>query len=165
MSNVIKNVEIYWAKLDPSNPVDPFGTGSPVWEVQMRTADKKVAKAWEDKGLAIRELEDEGVWACNVKKKAKTQKGDDLTPVRVVDNKLQPVDPVTIGNGSVGNVQLSPREWTFGKKSGVAMDLRALQITSLVKYTGSDLEFDVVDLGPEASGAEDEGFVSEDDDF
>jgi len=163
MSNVIKNAELFWVKLDPSNPVDPFSSGKLVWEIQMRTSDKKEAAAWKKKGLPVRELEEEkGTFACNVKKLAKNAKGDALTPPRVVDGKLQPIDPTIVGNGSVGNVQLSPREWAMGGKSGVVFDLMAVQVVKLVEYTGSNLEFDVVDI----DSNDDEGFaVEEDDDF
>lgn len=166
MSNVIKNVELFWVKLDPANPVDPFSSGKLVWELQMRTADKKVAKVWKDKGLPVREIEGEKVFACNVKKLAKNSKGDPLTPPRVVDGKLQPVDPTIVGNGSIGNIQLSPREWAMGGKSGIVFDLMAVQITKLVEYSGSNLEFDVVDLEPETAATdESEAFAVEDDDF
>jgi len=163
MSNVIKDVELYWTKLDPANPVDPFSSGKLVWEIQMRTSDKKVAGAWKKKGLPVRELEDEKAYAVNVKKLAKNAKGDDLTPPRVVDAKLQPMDPTKIGNGSIGNVQLSPREWAMGGKTGIVFDLMAVQVVKLVEYSGGNLEFDVVDLGP-STEPEDE-LVAEDDNF
>jgi len=165
MSNVIKNAELFWVKLDPENPVDPFNSGKLVWEIQMRTADKKVAKAWKDKGLPVRHLEEENVFACNVKKLAKNAKGDDLTPPRVVDGKLNPMDPTKIGNGSIGNVQLSPREWAMGGKTGVVFDLMAVQVVKLVEYSGSNLEFDVVDLDPDTAADAEEAFAVEDDDF
>ena len=165
MSNVISNVELFWVKLDPETPVDPFSSGKLVWELQMRTSDKKVAKVWKDKGLPVRELEDERAFACNVKKLAKNSKGDSLTPPRVVDGKLKPLDPTIIGNGSIGNIQLSPREWAMGGKSGIVFDLMAVQVTKLIEYSGSNLEFDVVDLDPEPEVAEAEAFTAEDDDF
>jgi len=166
MSNVIKDVELFWVKLDPENPVDPFSSGKLVWELQMRTSDKKVANEWKKKGLPVRHIEDENVYACNVKKLAKNSKGDALTPPRVVDGKLKELDPKIVGNGSIGNVQLSPREWAMGGKSGVVFDLMAVQVVKLVEYSGSNLEFDVVDLEPEpAATDESEAFAVEDDDF
>lgn len=170
MSNVIRNVEIHWAKLDPANPVDPFDTGKLVWELQMRTADKAVAKEWKALGFSVKPWENDGAtyYICTVKKLARSNAGKDLTPPRVVDGKLQPVDPTIIGNGSVANIQVSPREWKVGGKSGVVLDLMAVQITKLVEYTGSNLEFDVVDLEPTGSNDDaglNDDFGIEDDDF
>ena len=163
MSNVIKDVELFWVKLDPQNPVDPFSSGNLVWEIQMRTEDKKIAGAWKKRGLPVRELEDDNIYVCNVKKLAKNSKGDDLTPPRVVDGKLNAIDPTIIGNGSIANVQVSPREWAMGGKTGVVFDLMAVQVTKLLEYSGSNLEFDVVDLAPEATDSDE--LLVEDDDF
>ena len=169
MSNVLKNVELFWVKLDPSKPVDPFDSGKLIWEVQMRTSDKSVAKEWKTMGLLPKTHDDNGatVYICNVKKLARSAKGKDLTPPRVVDGKLQAVDPNIIGNGSIGNIQLSPREWSMGGKSGIVFDLMAVQVTKLIEYSGSNLEFDVVDLGPtdNADVGLNEDFDVEDDDF
>jgi len=170
MSNVIKNVEIFWAKLDPSNPVDPFKSGKLVWEVQMRTADKAIASEWKKRGMKPKALEDNGatIYVCTVKKIAQNKKGQPLTPPRVVDAKLNPVDPTIIGNGSIVNLQVSPREWEMGGNSGVVFDLMAVQVIKLVEYTGSSLEFDVVDLGGDSSSDDaglNDDFNVEDDDF
>jgi len=169
MSNVIRNVELFWVKLDPNNPVDPFEVGKPIWEIQMRTADKAQAKQWKDKGLSVKPYDDAGstVYICNVKKLARNAKGNPLTPPRVVDAKLQAIDPNLIGNGSIGNVQVSPREWSMGGKSGVVFDLMAVQVVKLIEYTGSNLEFDVVDLGVSDNNDAglNEDFNVEDDDF
>jgi hypothetical protein len=167
MSNVLNNLELYWVKLDPASPVDPFSSGKLIWEVQMRTADKAVASSWKKMGLSPK-AQEEGettVYICNVKKLAKSAAGKALSPPRVVDAKLQPVDPNLIGNGSIGNIQLSPREWSMGGKTGVVFDLMAVQVTKLIEYTGSSLAFDVVDLGPASDASQDDDFTLEDDDF
>jgi hypothetical protein len=169
MSNVLKNVELYWVKLDPANPVDPFNSNKFIWEIQMRTPEKTVAKSWKDMGLPVKTYDDNGatVYICNVKKLAKSAAGKELSPPRVVDGKLQPVDPNIIGNGSIGNIQLSPLEWSVGNKSGIVFDLMAVQVVKLIEYVGSNLSFDIVDIEPSSNndaGLNDD-FSLEDDDF
>jgi len=170
MSNVIRNAELYWTKMDPENPVKPFDKFQ--WEVQLRTNDKSTAKEWKDRGLPVKQAEYEGdkFYSLNLKKLAVSTAGKKLTPPRCVDGALNPLDPNTVGNGSIGNVQYQPRDWEMGGKSGVVYDLIAVQVTKLNEYSGSNMEFDIVDLAgddvaPEEIDTEDTPFAEEDSDF
>lgn len=144
---VLKDVELHWCKLDPKKPVSPFGT--PVWEAQVRTRDKEIAKQWKGESLNVKTSDDnEGIYYfVNLKRKAIYEKtGDPATPVVVVDGQLMPLDGSTIGNGSVGNVQLFTKPYEFGGRSGVKVELKAIQVTKLVEYKaeGGGLAFEAV---------------------
>jgi len=134
--SVLKNVELHWCKLDPKHPVAPFGT--PVWEAQVRTTDKAVAKEWKEIGINTKRHDEEDYFFANLKRKAIYEKtGDPAQPVVVVDGKLMPLDPTTIGNGSVANVQLFTKPYEFGGRKGIKVELKAIQVTKLVEYKAS----------------------------
>ena len=167
MSNVIRNVEVFWVKMDPANPVKPFDKLQ--WEVQLRTTDKSIAKEWKEKGMPVKQAEYEGAkfFQLNLKKLAMSAAGKELTPPKCVDGALKPLDSNIVGNGSIANIQFSPREWEMGGKSGIVFDLVAMQVTKLVEYAGSNMEFDIVDLGGETAEPQDDdlSFDDEDGDF
>jgi hypothetical protein len=169
MSNVIRNVEVFWVKMDPENPVKPFDKMQ--WEVQLRTTDKAIASEWKKKGMPVKQGEHEGnkYFQMNLKKLAVSAAGKTLSPPKCVDGKLKPLDSTTVGNGSIANVQFSPREWSMGGKEGIVFDLMAIQVTKLVEYSGSSMEFDIVDLGGDDDDVEDVNdetpFDLEDDEF
>ena len=136
-SVVLKNAELLWAKLDEKNPASPFGT--PIWEVQVRTRDKAQAEAWKKEGVNMKPGDDdEGIYYyANVKKKAIFEKtGDPARPVVVVDGQLMPLDGTTIGNGSIGNVQVLTRPYDVAGKKGISVQLKAIQVSRLVEYSG-----------------------------
>jgi len=112
--SVLQNVELFWPKLDPKSPVTPFGT--PVWELQVRSRDKAIAAEWKKIGCNVKTTDDdEGIYYfINLKRKAIYEKtGEPATPVIVVDGDVMPIDPTSIGNGSVGNVQLFTKPYEY----------------------------------------------------
>ena len=157
---ILKNVSLYWAKLNPEKPVSPFGTEQ--WEITVQ-ADKKRSKELEAFGK-VKDGFDKGTVAINLKKKAQKKDGSAAAPVRVVDSSKQPLDPKVIGNGSVGNVMLMLKDYEIkapnGKvtKSGTTVTLTAVQVTELVKYEPKNSNFvDFDDEGESSSEvAEDE---------
>jgi len=147
--SVLKNVELHWPKLDPKNPVSPFGT--PVWELQVRSRDKAVAKEWKEIGCNVKTTDDdEGIYYfVNLKRKAIYEKtGEAASPVIVVDAAVMPIDPTSIGNGSIGNVQLFTKPYEFAGRSGIKVELKAVQVTKLVEFKasggGNGLAFEAV---------------------
>ena len=124
VSNVVKNAEIFWAKLD--KPVSPFG-GDPAYEAQFRFA-KSRKKELESLGLRFKEVD--GKLAVNLKRYAKNQKGE-ATPVRVVDADKNEADATNIGNGS--NVNFIVFQYETKSKMTVSR-LTAVQINKLVEY-------------------------------
>jgi hypothetical protein len=134
---ILSNVELYFAKLDPANPNSRFDKDNPTWEVQIRTKDKAVAKEWKDNNLRVTPDEnDEGVfYRANLKKKSKKRDGSDMAPVNVVAGDLSPVNPSTIGNGSIANLSVFQYDYKVSGKEGIASMLMGVQITTLNEYT------------------------------
>jgi hypothetical protein len=133
---IFNNVELYFSKLDPANPNSRFDKENPTWEVQIRTKDKAVAKEWKSQNLRVTPDEnDDGVfYRANLKKKSKKRDGSDMAPVNVVAGDLSPVDPATIGNGSVANLSVFQYDYNMNGKDGVASMLMGVQITTLNEY-------------------------------
>jgi len=134
---IIENVELFFAKLDPSKPNASFNRENPTWEVQIRTRDKAIAKKWKDMNIRVQPKEDDdGVYyAANIKKKSKKRDGSDMAPVNVVAGDLSPVDASTIGNGSIGNLSIYQYDYNVNGSKGIASMLMGVQITTLNEYT------------------------------
>ena len=138
----VMDVELNWARLD--TPVSPFGT--PQWELQLATTDKKKAKELTDLGLNVKEKD--GKFVVNVKRKATKTDGSAMDPVRVVDVNRDPItDRRSIGNGSVGNVILWQYPYDVMGRKGMGTSLTAVQVTKLEVYKSdaSSAEFDIVE--------------------
>jgi len=133
---IFNNVELYFTKLDPANPNSRFDKENPKWEVQIRTKDKAVAKEWKAKNLRVTPDEnDDGVfYRANIKKGSKKKDGSDMAPVNVVAGDLSPVDPTTIGNGSIANLSVFQYDYNIAGKEGIASMLMGVQITTLNEY-------------------------------
>jgi len=142
-SIVIRNAELFWAKLD--QPVNPFNAPQPHWELQIRTRDKAEAKVWRDThklNANLKEDNEGSFYQVNLKRKAFTRDGEPRDPVKVVDAQLMPLDGGIVGNGSVGNVQLDTYGYTMNGKDGIGFSIKALQVTKLVEYKGNSLAFE-----------------------
>jgi len=141
---VIRNTELFWAKLD--TPVDPFDNG-PRWEIQIRTRDKEVRSEWEGHGFKVTLKEDDNgsYYQVNLNRKAFTKKGDQRDPIKCVDAQLMPLEGATIGNGSIGNVQIETYDWEFKGKTGTGFSVKAIQVTKLVEFkrSGGGIEFEI----------------------
>jgi len=138
-SIVIRDAELFWAKLD--QPVNPFNAPQPHWELQIRTRDKAVAKTWKDTNkmnVTLKEDDNGSFYQVNLKRKAFTNKGEPRQPVVVVDGELMPLDGSILGNGSVGNVQIDTYGYTMNGQDGIGFSLKAVQVTKLVEYKGSN---------------------------
>jgi hypothetical protein len=133
---ILSNVELFFAKLDPASPNSRFDKENPTWEVQIRTKDKAVAKSWKEQNLRVTPDEnDDGVfYRSNLKKKSKKRDGSDMAPVNVVAGDLSPVDPSTIGNGSIANLSVFQYDYNVSGKEGIASMLMGVQITTLNEY-------------------------------
>jgi hypothetical protein len=159
---ILKNVELFYPRLDPKKPNAKFNKDQPTWEVQLRTRDKKVKAEWTKLNLKPKTVEDDdGVfYSVSLRKKSKKKDGTPNQPVNVVDGGLNQIDPMSIGNGSVGNVRIF--QYEYGDEGKIASMLMAIQITKLNEYVpkGGDDEFEmtettVVRIG-DSEGADDE---------
>jgi hypothetical protein len=148
---IIKNVPIYFAKLDPKRPNARLNKTNPTWEVQFRTDDPAQMKEWKELGIRSKVitypenhdnagepiLNEHGkkVWRVNIRKRSKDKNGEPAQPVTVVDAKLRSLDPRIIGNGSIANVRIYQYPYEKADKTeGIASVLMGLQVTRLVEY-------------------------------
>lgn len=146
---ILNNVSIFYLKADPTKPSSKVTPDNPRWEMQARTTDKAQKKEWEALGIKVKVVDpDEGelyyktTFTKNAFKKVKKDGVEVLEstkPVEIVDGELNPIDPNTIGNGSVGNVRLFLSDYSFEKEgktfSGVKATLMGIQITTHKVYT------------------------------
>ena len=148
---IIQNVSLFFAKLDPERPSARFNKTNPTWEVQIRTTDKEVRNEWIAAGLnVVPVVPDNGepFFRVNLRKKSIKEDGTPAGPVEVVDGKLQPLDPNTIGNGSVGNIKLFQYNYTKdGGGKGIASVLNKVQVTKHLVYVPRVYDEDFVDVG------------------
>ena len=136
---ILKNVELYWTKVDPSNHDMGFSGDKPQWNTQIRTRNKDAVSAWKEVGMNPKvEEDDDGIfYRISVHKDAFNKQGQPNKPVPVVGPDLMPLEDVSvIGNGTVANVKLRSFEWTFKSKTGIGFRLDAIQIVNLVEYAG-----------------------------
>jgi len=151
---IVKDVTIYWAKLDPEFPVAKYKQEHvKEWTLEARTTDPKIAKMWKDEyHFNMKKVEDkntgETYYRARLQKRAiDTSKPNAKMafPVEVLDPQLNPIDPKILGNGSVADVMVFLREWEkFGEK-GYTPDLRKLRVKKLVEYYREFEEFDKLD--------------------
>jgi hypothetical protein len=148
----IDNVQLNWAKLD--RPVEPFGT--PQWEVQALTTDKKLADNLAKEHFNVKEKD--GNYVISLKRKALKRDGTPNKPPQVVDSKLQPMDPKVIGNGSIGNIMVYQYEYDMMGRQGIGTMLSGVQVTTLNKYNPSASGFDVIGDAEESVDDTEEAF-------
>ena len=176
---ILKNCEIWWLKADPKNPDRTFEkTG--MWTVQLRTTDPEQRKEWHEAGLKPklqihREGEEEGMplltpegkkqWRVNLQKKCIKKNGEPAELVKVVNGKLEDIDPRTVGNGSIGNVRVYQYDSTTKEGEKVSI-LMAIQITKHVMYEprGDSESFDFEETETVAAPKKKEESFEEDDD-
>ena len=141
---ILKNVELFFAKLDPKRPNDRFNKENPTWEVQIRTRSKAQAKEWKELNINVKPDEDDnGVfYKATLKKKSKKRGGEDQNPVTLVNGSLEPIDPNTLGNGSIGNVRVYQYDYEIAGRKGIATMLMAIQVTTLKEFTPKPREDD-----------------------
>lgn len=129
---LITNAEIWFPRLDPKHPNDKFDKKNPSWEVQIRTTDPAQKAEWESQNIKLKldkypvghkneagedigeEIrytpEGKKLWKAVLRKKSFKSKDDVIgepnEPPVVIDGELAPVDPLTIGNGSIANIRV-----------------------------------------------------------
>jgi hypothetical protein len=168
---IIQNTEVWFVKANPARPNNKFNKKNPTWECQIRTSDKDVKKAWEAMKLSVKAVvPDEGspYWRVNLRKKSIKEDGEASSPVKVVSGSLKPLDPDTIGNGSIANVRIYQYEYDKeGGGKGTANVLMGIQVLKHIVYVpkARDDEFSEAEMetvgetgeedGPEGGGSDD----------
>jgi hypothetical protein len=165
---ILKNCPLFYCKVDPKRPNSKFNRENPTWEVQIRTTNKDQKKEWEQANLLVKPVvPDDGppYWRVNLRKKSIRSNGEASTPVELIDGKLQPVDPNTVGNGSVGNVKVYQYEYEKkqGGGKGIVSVLMGIQLVKHVLYTPKPRDDDFGDAGETEIVAEEMADSAEDD--
>jgi len=132
---IVKNVQLYWAN-NLAKPSSPFG--EEIYDLQVRVP-KKRANELAEYGK-VREID--GMAVINVRKKAFKADGSPSKKPTVVDGSKEPIDPRTVGNGSIGNIRLRLNDYQIlhpktGKvtKEGTKVNLEGVQVTKLIVFT------------------------------
>ncbi len=131
---VLKNRPLVWASITVPNT-----TYEPVYSVNV-IVDDATAKDFESRGFKIKQME-EGP-AVVVKRKVNGPNGLIRPAPKLFDKSKQEID-VSVGNGSVGNVQYKEWEVTRQGQTYKGLDLQAVQILDLVTYNQAGDEFSV----------------------
>lgn len=150
---MIKDAELWFARLNPKYPNATFNPDNPTWEVQLRTSDITQRDLWKSQNLNVSlltkrkegadeddpkvpQLTEDGkkIYKVNLQRRSLSKDGVKNSPVKVVNGQLEDVDTDTIGNGSIGNVTVFQYDYTNAKtkQEGVAAILKAIQITKHV---------------------------------
>jgi len=166
-----KKCEIYFLKADPKRPNARYNKENPTWEVQLRTTDIEQRDEWRTGGLPVKLLtvlspKEEGqeeeertktpvltpdgkkIYRVNISKRSLDKEKKPAEAVKVINGRLEDIDPNTVGNGSVANVRVYHYEGKDKEgKPKTQSILMALQLTKYVLYTGGsrDDDFDTTD--------------------
>jgi len=153
-TEVVKNAEVFWLHMDPADP-DTYKEDI-FWSVTVRTSDSAVKKQWEAQGLnpALKQDDDDNVYyQCTFRRNTVNSKGKDSKCPPCVNGKLRNVDPNSIGNGSICNINLfmRPNRETTGKWVAVLMGLQVVEHKVYVPSEGGPMfeECDTKTIQPE----------------
>ena len=128
-----------WSKL--GKPEQSFDKTYTQWSVVVLVDDatsEKMVKAGMTGAGKTTTVDGTDVPSIRMNRKTHWKKsGDEKTPVKVVDMYGQDLDPRTIGNGSVANIQYTATPYDFNGKKGRSVELVAVQIIELVEYKAS----------------------------
>lgn len=135
---LLTDCEIWFLRANPLKPNSKFNKENPTWECQIRTSDKTQKKNWAALNLNCKAVvPDDGApyFRVNLKKSSIKKDGTAAEPVKIVNGELEPLDPDTIGNGSIGNIRIF--QYEYPKKEGgmgVASMLMGIQITTHIEF-------------------------------
>jgi hypothetical protein len=115
--------EIMWANLDQRNEM------SGKYQVDLCNLSPAAAQALQDMGIDVKTKDDKGAFI--------TCKSNN--PIRAFDNNGNPMEGISVGNGSKAIAVISPYTWTFKNKEGVSPSLKKMVITDLVSYEDGEV--------------------------
>ena len=131
----------------------PFTTPSQ-YEINLQPKDAATLKHWIDNHLPVKEKD--GVSSLTLRRRELKKDGSDNGKPRVVGADKQPMDATIIGNGSTVNVIVWQAPYGDNNES-VFNSLTAVQVTDLVEYSGSSVDFDMLEeISPTVAGVKDE---------
>ena len=129
---VIQNAEIHYLRANPKFPNKKFDPENPSWDCQIRTTSKDTKKKWEELGLKVTAVipEEEGgkpYYKTTLRRRMYKADRTLSAPVRVVNGRMQEMDPDSVGNGSIGNIRIFQYE-SKGPKGGMTSILAEIQV-------------------------------------
>jgi hypothetical protein len=140
---ILKNCELWYPRLHPKYPNAKYNKDNPTWEVQIRTRSKVQKKEWLEQNLRVVDIvpeEGEPYFLVRLKKRTKNKKGELTKPPEVVNGARQPIEPMSIANGSVGNVRIFQYPSKSGDKDVIATMFTGIQVTKHIVYKGKPFE-------------------------
>lgn len=155
---VLNNCELWYVRCDPKYPNKKFNAENPTWEVQIRTHSKAEAKIWEENGLNVTPvIPDEGpvYFRANIKRNSFKKDGTANTAPPVTDGNLEPINPGTVSNGSIGNVRIYEFKYVKDGVQKSNITLMGIQVTTWLRGTTkrksdfNPVATKVVDIAPE----------------
>ncbi len=139
---ILENVEVYYVKLD--RPNNTFSKSNPTWEVQCRTTSKEQKKEWEAQGLSVKPVvpDDDSpmYFKMSLRKNSIKKDGTPAEPPECVNGDKEPIDPNTVGNGSICNIRVYQYDYMKGKPGeaqipAVGNILMGIQVLKHLVYT------------------------------
>jgi hypothetical protein len=172
---IINSVELHHIRLDPAHPNSTFNKVNPTWEIQIRTDSLQQKEDWvalklkpkllvgkegaPNEGEAILNERGNRQWRVNLRKKS-MKDGVKAPPVIVQNGAMEPVDPNTLGNGSIANIRVFQYDYLDAdKNSKTANILMAVQVVKHILYIPAPREefgsvtTEVVQPAPKAEGS------------
>ena len=123
----------YWASI-----TSPNTTFDPVYQIDL-AIDDETAEQLSAKGINVKD--DERGKIVKFKRRVNRADGTNNPSPKLVDSAKNPID-VLVGNGSDVKVMYKEYDWNYAGKTGVGLDLQAVQVINLIPYGE---EFDKVD--------------------
>lgn len=177
---IIRNLTVRYCQLNPERPNPKFDKKNPRWEVQVYTDDPAERDRLRKEGLILKlvkykeghEKEGEPIlnakgnreWKLTLNKRSLSKEGNKNQPVEVVSGANQPIDPDSIGNGSIVNCRVTMNE-RIDPNTGetkVNVTLQGVQVIKHIVYKGRREEFgtaDYVVVDPQEGAESDQGDV------
>ena len=124
MSNPVKiKADIMWAYLDNRNEM------SGKFQVDLCNLSPAAAQALTDMGIDVKTKDDKGAFI--------TCKSNN--PIHAFDSNGNPLEGISVGNGSKAIAVIGSYSWTFRNKEGVSPSLKKMVVTDLVAYEDGDV--------------------------
>lgn len=114
--------DLMWAYLDNRNEM------SGKYQVDLCNLSPAAAQALADQGIDVKTKEDKGAYI--------TCKSNNI--IRAFDNNGNPIEGISVGNGSKGIAVVGAYNWTFRNKEGTSPSLKKLVVTDLVAFQEGD---------------------------
>lgn len=129
MERVKIRAEVMWPYLDRVNDY----TGK--YQVDLANLSEPAVAALEEMGLNVNNKDGKGFYiTCKSTK-----------PITAYDKTSDPLDGVTIGNGSKAVAMIGFYDWSYGAKSGRSPSLKKLVIEELVTYDAGEAPVSIED--------------------